>query len=187
MRPEESNPQLRVGVASKNPVKSRAVRIGFEHIFPGTAIELRTASVPSGVSDQPMSDAETYRGARQRAEALRGEVPDCDYWVGLEGGIDDGPHGMCAYAWMVVLSPDRLGQARTGTFFLPPRVADLVREGHELGRADDIVFGRTNSKAEEGAIGLLTAGAIDRADLYAHAVALALVPFVNPELYPEQA
>jgi len=177
---------LVIGVGSKSPVKARAVRSGFQEIFRESEIELRTASVPSGVSDQPMSSEETYRGACQRAENVRTAEPECDYWIGLEGGIEESEFGMAAYAWMVVLSDDRVGRARTGSFYLPPRGAELVREGRELGEADDIVFGRTNSKAEEGAIGLLTGGAIDRAALYAHAVALALVPFVNPELFPNE-
>jgi inosine/xanthosine triphosphatase len=52
-----------------------------------------------------------------------------------------------------------------------------------LGEADDIVFGRKNSKTENGAIGLLTGNVINRAELYAHAVVLALVAFKNGELY----
>jgi non-canonical (house-cleaning) NTP pyrophosphatase len=62
-------------------------------------------------------------------------------------------------------------------------VADLVRHGMELGHADDQVFGRNNSKQMNGAVGILTANAIDREELYAHAVMLALIPFLNPTLY----
>ena len=131
------------------------------------------------------SDIIELCGACQRTRAARVALPECSHWVGLEGGIEEGEHGMAAFAWAVVLSGGRIGRARSGTFYLPPPVAALVREGHELGEADDIVFGRTGSKQEEGAIGLLTLGAIDRAGLYAHAVTLALVPFLHPELYPE--
>ena len=66
---------------------------------------------------------------------------------------------------------------------LPAEVADLVRQGHELGEADDRVFGRTNSKQEEGAVGLLTGGVIDRVQLYEPSVVLALVAFRNADLY----
>ena len=45
------------------------------------------------------------------------------------------------------------------------------------------VFGRTGSKLEEGAIGLLSRGAMDRVELYEHATVLALLPFIDPELY----
>jgi non-canonical (house-cleaning) NTP pyrophosphatase len=58
-----------------------------------------------------------------------------------------------------------------------------IHRGRELGDADDIVFGKTNSKQENGAIGILTGDVVDRAQLYEHAVILALVRFKNPELY----
>lgn len=171
-------------VASRNPVKVEATKHGFERIFPGDRFELRQVSVPSGVSDQPESDGETLQGANQRAQNARIECPDATYWVGIEGGIEDSSRGMRAFAWVVVLAENGLGRGHSGGFFLPDRVADLVRQGKELGEADDIVFGRQNSKQQEGAIGLLTHGAMDRRELYEHAVVLALVSLRNPELYP---
>ena len=96
------------------------------------------------------------------------------------------PHGdeLSAFAWVVVLSPDGIeGKGRTGTFFLPPAVAELIHQGKELGEADDIVFAQSNSKQKNGAIGILTGDVIDRAALYVPAVIMALVPFKNPELY----
>jgi inosine/xanthosine triphosphatase len=60
-----------------------------------------------------------------------------------------------------------------------------VKEGKELGDADDIVFGRINSKRENGAIGILSNNVINRAGLYEQAVILALVPFVQSRLYDE--
>ena len=49
----------------------------------------------------------------------------------------------------------------------------------ELGHADDEVFGRDNSKQQNGAIGLLTDDLVDREAYYIHAVIMALVPFKN--------
>ena len=69
------------------------------------------------------------------------------------------------------------------SFYLPPQVAELVRQGVELGEADDIVFGQSNSKQASGAVGLLTGDVIDRAGLYEGAVILALIPFKNRQLY----
>jgi non-canonical (house-cleaning) NTP pyrophosphatase len=75
-----------------------------------------------------------------------------------------------------------MGKSRTGTFFLPVEVARLIREWKELGEADDIVFNRSNSKQENGAIGILTGDIIDRAQLYEQAVILSLIPFKNETL-----
>ncbi|MFK7922789.1 MAG: DUF84 family protein [Bacteroidia bacterium] len=61
----------------------------------------------------------------------------------------------------------------------------MVRSGIELGIADDKVFGKANSKQKNGAVGLLTHDLIVRETLYAPAVILALIPFVQADLYPQ--
>jgi len=171
-------------VASNNPVKIQAVSDGFKFIFPKEEWKTLSVEVPSGVSHQPITDSETLSGAMNRARNAQKALPDADYWAGIEGGVEDLNGEMFAFAWVAVISQTLAGHARSGTFMLPPSVAKLVREGKELGIADDIIFGRENSKQKNGAIGLLTDDAIDRKALYEHAVVLALVPFKNPRLYP---
>ena len=192
--------RLRVVVGSRNPVKVEAARLGVGRAFPAAEVETLSVAVPSGVPDQPMNDEETRRGARGRADAAVRAVPGADFWIGMEGGLDElrtaSNHDperdrLFAYAWVAVRrrGPDdrestRLGESRTANFELPPPVVELVRGGMELGEADDRVFGRSGSKAEEGAVGLLTRGLVTRAELYAPAVLLALVPFLRRDLYP---
>jgi inosine/xanthosine triphosphatase len=169
-------------LASQNPVKIQATQNGFQRMFPAEDFSIQTVTVPSGVSRQPHSDAETLQGALNRADNAAGQVPG-DYWVGIEGGVAEAMGEMAAYAWIAIRSYEMVGKSRTGTFFLPGEVAELVRSGKELGDADDIVFGRNNSKQENGAIGILTGDVVDRTSLYEQAVILALVPFKNMELY----
>lgn len=182
---------LRIIVASKNPVKSDAIRGAFEQLFPNHPYEIVVVAAASGVGDQPMSDDETRRGAHNRVAAARRANPDADLWAGLEGGIADenadvGAGGMHAFAWIVVYSNNTRGEARTATFPLPEAVATLIRNGMELGHADDAVFGRENSKQKEGAIGILTGGLIDRKTLYQHAAIMALIPLKNEALFASE-
>ncbi len=172
-----------IAVASRNPVKARAALEGFRRMFPDEEFRVEKVPVPSGVATQPASDEETLEGALTRARRAAEAAPGADYWVGIEGGVEDGPAGMAAFAWIVVLGDGLTGRGRTGTFVLPERIARLVREGTELGEADDRVFGRSNSKQEDGAIGLLTGNVVDRTALYEHGMAMALLPFRNPDLY----
>jgi non-canonical (house-cleaning) NTP pyrophosphatase len=51
--------------------------------------ELKIVSVPSGVSIQPMSSQETLRGAFNRAHGAFELIPTGDFWVGIEGGVED--------------------------------------------------------------------------------------------------
>jgi len=174
-------------VASKNPVKIGAALEGFTIMFPEEAFEVEGVSAVSGVSDQPMSNAETLQGARQRVENAYAANQSADFWIGIEGGIEEVQNEMEAFAWIVVKSKDgSTGRARTGTFFLPPRVAELVRQGKELGEADDVVFGKTNSKQDNGAVGLLTDNAIHRKHYYTHATVLALIPLKKKDLYVQE-
>lgn len=170
-------------LASTNPVKRNAVLTGFLRMFPEGEFYINGIEVPSGVPEQPMDSERTLLGAQNRVEAAMQAVPGADYWVGIEGGVErlDGQLG--AFAWVVVRSHDGVGRSRSGTFYLPPAVAELIARGKELGEANDIVFGRSNTKLENGAVGLLTGNVIDRAELYAHAVVLALIPFRNGGLF----
>jgi len=156
-------------------------------MFPQEHFQIQSASAESGVGDQPRSDEETLLGATNRAKGAARNHPQANYWVGVEGGIQETSGEMTAFAWIVIYDGALLGKSRTGTFFLPPQVASLVRQGVELGEADDIVFGRENSKQDNGAIGILTADVVDRTSLYEQAVILALVPFKNPSLYPKSS
>lgn len=153
-------------------------------MFSDEQFEVEGVSIPSLVSDQPKSDAETFSGAINRADNAYREYSNADFWVGIEGGIEENNSDMEAFAWVVIRARDGgVGKARTGTFFLPAQIAKLIREGKELGEADNIVFGRINSKSENGAVGILTDNVIDRTKYYTEAVILALIPFKNKELY----
>lgn len=150
-----------------------------------------------------MDDHETRQGAVNRARAAAtnfgeehdGAIPD--FSVGLEGGVcedefkEEASGCLICFAWMAVYQPkaNKWGFARTASMMLPPVVSDLIRGGMELGHADDKVFGRTNSKQKDGSVGLFSKGLINRAQYYDHALVLALVPFMNVDLfgYPAEA
>jgi len=187
--PLHSMPSIRVVdaahivVGSTNPVKIAAVRAVIERV--GSRAEVAGIGVASGVSDQPVGDGETIRGATQRARAVLA-ASDADFGVGLEGGIveDDGIMRTCAWA-AVVARDGRVGTGGSLAMPLPSRVAALVREGVELGHAMDRVTGSHDTKRGAGAVGILTAGLVDRQRAYEALVAYALAPFLTPELYDE--
>ncbi len=172
----------RIVVASSNPVKIQAALDGFHKLFPDRQFTADGIEVPSGVSAQPRSSAETLQGALNRARNARQHMTDADYWVGIEGGVEEANGAMGVFAWIVVLADGKIGKSMTGVFYLPQEVVRLVHQGYELGDADDIVFGRSNSKQQNGSVGLLTDNVITRLTYYEHAVILALVPFKNPSL-----
>ena len=171
-------------VASKNQVKIDAASAGYKMMFPADPFEIAGVSVPSGVADQPMGDEETWLGARNRCDNAAKEAPNADYWVGIETGIEEIKGSLWVFSWMVVKSKEnKYGAGRSASFAMPEKIATLVRQGTDMGKADDTVFQRENSGQQNGTVGILTGNAITRATFQAPAVAFAFIPFKNPELY----
>lgn len=175
----------RVAVGSTNPVKIAAVAAVLARC--GWTASVVSVAVASGVRDQPFGDAETIRGATQRARAALA-AGDADVGVGLEGGVVEDDGGMRTCAWASVVARDgRVGVGGSLAMPLPPRVAALVRDGVELGHAMDRVTGAIGTKHGAGAVGILTAGLVDRQRAYETLVAYALAPFLSPAQYAEGA
>ena len=153
-----------VVVGSTNRVKIDAGIAGLQKTSLGAkVINAVGLNVPSGVSDQPMNDAETKTGSINRAHAAYIEyerVNQCkpDYSIGMEGGISISDGNMECFAWITIFNGVKLGSSRTATFSLPKKIMELVEQGYELGDADDIVFNTKNSKQNSGAVGHLSKG-----------------------------
>jgi inosine/xanthosine triphosphatase len=173
----------RVVVGSTNAVKIAAVQAVLARS--GSTAHVDGLAVASGVSEQPIGDAETIRGATQRARAAL-EASGADLAVGLEGGVVEEEGFMRTCAWASVVSRDgRVGVGGSLAMTLPDGVAALVREGVELGHAMDRVTGEHDTKRGAGAVGILTAGLVDRQRAYEALVTYALAPFLTPHHYAE--
>lgn len=171
-------------VGSMNPVKIGAVQQVLASVAPLARIE--GVAVSSTVADQPFGDDETIRGALARARAAR-DAFDADLGIGIEGGVVDEQDGtMRTCAWAAIV--DRAGRSGIGgslALTLPPRVAALVRDGLELGHAMDRIVGEHDTKRGKGAVGILTAGIVDRQRAYEVLVSYALARFLSADLYDE--
>lgn len=178
------NKMLKIIVASENPVKINAVKEGFRLMFPHKEFRLTGVAAKSGVGKQPMTNWQTISGALNRVNYISQKNPDADYWIGIEGGVEEIKGEMEVFAWVIIKNKqNKISKGKTGTFTLPKKIVELVKKGMELGEADDLVFSQKNSKQKSGAVGLLTGNAIDRTKYYLEAVILALIPFKNKNLY----
>ena len=177
-----SNYAQKVIITSKNPVKINAVSSGFTKAFPNIDFEFVAVAVSSGVSDQPMTDGETLLGAMNRIQNAK---LDCkaDFWVAIEGGIEEIKEELVVFAYILISTESKTGISKTATFVLPQKVSELIKQGMELGEADDVVFGGNNSKQKNGSVGILTKDLITRTSFYDNSVILALIPFLNEDLY----
>ena len=173
---------MNVAVGSLNPAKIEATRLALDALRPGQIQDVRGYEVSSGVAAQPMTDAETIRGARNRAVnaiALAG----CDYGVGIEGGLQQTEGSWFNSGWAVVV--DRNGREGVGSSLrmqVPAAMMELVLAGEELGNACNLIFGRTDANRAEGFVGLMTGNAIHRTGALCDAVIAALTTFLHQPL-----
>ena len=174
---------MKVAVGSTNPVKINATKQAFEKIWPNKKWAVIGLEVSSGVSNQPMSDLESIKGATNRAKAALKKV-GADFGVGLEGGIQKTKGLWFDTGWVVVI--DKNGILGIGTSIRmqsPPVMMKYVHKGMELGHIDDLIFGKKNTKHKQGHFGLMTRGVLVREEAYQHGVISALARFLHPKLF----
>lgn len=117
-----------------------------------------------------------------------GRVLYCMAWMAVYGRREAVTVDLFASADTETYFGDKrpvFGLAKTASFALPLCITKLVESGMELGDADDKVFGRVKAKHGSGTVGLLTDGLVDRVRYYEHAILMALVPWIRPDLYPD--
>ena len=181
--------QISIAIGSTNPVKVNSSRDGLIDALGATntveVVSMKGFDVVSGVSDQPMGEAETKRGAINRAKAALDAYENefsiaPTFAIGLEGGcalVDD---TLECFAYICICCKSgKQGIAKTATFALPNEIKRLVLSGVELGTADDMVFGGVNNKQKGGTVGTLTSGVISRTEYYRQAVILAAIPLLQ--------
>lgn len=176
---------MKILVGSTNPVKINAVAEAFSHFFDG--IDVLGMAAPSGVPAQPVGD-ETHEGARNRAfwlaERNRTGKLGADFCVGVEGGVQRHHGRWFGYGVMCIV--DAQGRHSIGLspqFELPQAVTERLNQGMELGRVMDELLQTEHTNRKGGAIGHFSRGVVDRTEITAQGVIMALVPFLNPELY----
>lgn len=171
-----------VAVGSTNPTKIAPVRTVFSRHF--SDVEVREAGVSSGVSEQPMTDGETYTGALNRARRALAAVPGAQFGVGIEGGLEERPYGWFEHSLVVIVDrQERIGVGASGGLVLPDPIIAAVRQGKTLEEAIDESFGTTRIGEGIGMFGLMTKGVVTRTSGVEHGVAFALARFLHEQLY----
>jgi inosine/xanthosine triphosphatase len=176
---------MKILVGSKNPVKLKAVEETFLLYFESN--EVVGIEVESGVSDQPINE-ETYKGAKTRAKKLfelnKEKKINFDFFVGIEGGIQQTYNKWFAFGCMCIMDKD--GKTSFGTsahFELPEIITKQLLERKELGHVMDDIMQQENTKQRGGAISYFTNGRMDRRELYIPGLISALVPFQHKQMY----
>jgi inosine/xanthosine triphosphatase len=173
----------RIAVGSANPVKLKAVKDAARDLFDGAKV--KPMKVGRAVAEQPF-DGEVAKGAVQRARAALQQWPEAHLGVGIEAGLvwSAEANAHLDVQWCAIV--DRAGRATLGHgpgFVYPTQVAERIKGGLTVGDVVGELAGVKDLGAKQGAIGFLSGGAMDRAELTRSAVVMAMLPRLRPELY----
>ncbi|KAL7701351.1 Protein of unknown function DUF84 [Lotmaria passim] len=173
-------------VGTTNRAKVECVVTVVNRCFPNDVHEVRAVSVNSGVTDQPMSPEETQAGAINRARAALDAVPEADYGIGLEGGLELIGKRWFECGWMSVVErkTGKCGIGSSARFEMSETLMrPILSEGKELAEVMDALTGEKDVRSGLGAMGILTAGFLGRAAAYEHGLIFALAPFLSESKY----
>ncbi len=168
---------MKVLVASENPVKVEAVKRGLSAL--SITADVIGKNPGSPVSRQPIGE-ETFAGAKGRVERAKSLWEGFDAYVGIEGGIFLLNKKVLTMGVVYAEMKGKGAFALSPGFELPRWVWEEIKEGKELGEVVGELVGDKDVKRSLGAVGVLTKGALDRAELYKPAVVLAFSTLMHP-------
>ncbi len=166
-------------------MKLEATKDAFSAYF--DTVEVVGIGVNSKVSNQPIED-ETFVGARNRALALsrinEEQNLKAEFFVGIEGGIRKLFDRWFTFGVICIVDDaGRVGYGTSPFFELPLDITEMLLAGTELGEVMDNLMQEENTKEKQGAVGYFTKGVMDRRRYYVAGLTVALIPFLNAELY----
>lgn len=170
---------MKIVVGSKNPTKVEGTKIAFEQFFKKVEVE----SVEVKTKAQPFEE-ETIRGAIERA--IKSYSSNFDFSVGIEAGLMKIPQTISGYMDFqvaVVYNGEIFTLGFGPGFEYPQKVVEAAKRGIEVGEMMEKISGIKQIGKKVGAIHYLSKGAISRTELSRIAVTMALLPWVNSNLY----
>ena len=178
------HPSNLVIVGSTNPVKINATRQAFNQVWSQEKWSVTGIETNSGVSAQPMNDLESISGATNRAQNILKSNPTAKFGVGIEGGLQPIGDQWFDCGWIVIIDQEGVkGIGSTARIITPPKMMQRIHQGIELGHVVDEFFHTQNAKQSDGHFGLMTNNAITRTSGYVDGVIMALVRFLQPQLF----
>lgn len=179
---------MKINVGSKNKTKIQAVNDAvmlYPNLFPDAEIVGMEVQVEE--FGHPKSIKETVEGAIERAKKV---FDNCDYSVGLEGGLIEVPYTKTGYMEVgacAIYDGKNFYLGLSPAFEWPLKVNEMIISGeadasqafYKLGLTEHEKLGAIDG----GIIGHLTGQKLTREEFTKYSIMMALVQLERPELY----
>ncbi len=184
-----------IAVGSENKPKLESVKKAARKYFPkGTIVDVVGTKASSGVSDHPITPSEARRGAMNRAIAAYDIAYDAEYWVGIEGGLEEISvivpetfNRLEEKRWIesgycfVMNRKGQFAYGQAGAVRVPDQLIELILKGKDLSAAFEEKFGVSRIGDSGGYTDWLTGGALDRTDSYIPGIIAAFSELIKIE------
>ncbi|MBJ7449947.1 MAG: DUF84 family protein [Parachlamydiales bacterium] len=178
-----------IAIGTKNSAKVQAVR---ELILNYSALcfaTVRSVSTSSNVSDQPLTLEETIQGAKSRALNAYELVDGCTFGIGIESGLFPCHSVRSEYLHTCagcVFDGKNYYLGLSTSFEVPPHILKHLIDDHmDLAQAclHVKITKDQNIGMNEGLVGLLTNGRVNRKDYSKECLTMALIQLENAHLF----
>ena len=178
-----------IAVGTTNIVKLQAVEEVVKSYLLLANAKVHSFSVPSEISEQPLSLEEIISGAKNRAKNAFAACGSCNYSFGIESGLFEAIGTQTGYLEACICCIYDGVNSHIGMscgFEIPPHILTLVVDKkRDLAAACYESGVTTNSKlgSAEGLIGILSKGRIDRKEYTKQCITTALLQLENALWY----
>lgn len=178
-----------IAVGSTNIIKVQAVEEVLQDYADLAHAKIVSLSVPSEISEQPLTIEETIQGAKNRAKNAYMSCGSCKYSFGIESGLFEAPGSQTGYLEACICCIFDGTNYHIGLscgFEIPQHILNLVlNEKMDLSTAcfQSGVTSNTKLGSAEGLVGILSKGRITRKEYTKQCVITALCQLENAALY----
>lgn len=175
---------MKILMGTKNPGKMEGAKRAFEKYFEN--VEIEGVAVESEVSNQPTNE-EIYQGARNRVKNIKEYAKqnniEADFYIASEAGLTNFLGKWIDVNVAIIENKDEMQSVGTSQGFeIPERYVDDIL-ATELGVVMDKIFSQHNLGKGKGGINYLTKDQVSRIDLTEGAFVMALVKFLNEDIW----
>ncbi len=180
---------IKVLVASKNPVKIKATTDAFQPFFKDFQINSQEVVVLTANASQPIGEKQTREHSRLRVLQAREKYQGYNYYVGIEGGVVKAASNKARIVvYSSIGNESTIETIRGCGIPLPIEWYDALttHKYNELGDLAEQKSGVPDIKKKQGVVGFFSQNFVTRYDVLKQSVIMALVPYLNPRIFPEK-